>query len=112
MDEVNFEVVQGDTFSIQVEYQDGDSEPIELTGFSAIMDVRDKPGGKILCASATSSTTIDIDEDNGILDVTFLPEQTRKFTPRAAYQLQVISPEGLRTTILKGYFSVSQAVIR
>lgn len=112
MDEVNFEVVQGDTFSIQVEYYDANDVPIELTGFSAIMDVRDKPGGKILCASATSSTTIDIDEDNGVLDITFLPEQTRKFTPRSSYQLQIISPEGLKTTILKGYFSVFPAVIR
>lgn len=112
MNEINFDVTQGDTFAIQVEYLDDNDSPIELTGYSAYMDVRDKPGGKILCASIDSTDYIDIDEANGVLDISFPPEYTRKFTPRSAYQLQIEDQEGARTTIIKGYFSVFPAVIR
>lgn len=113
MEEVNFKVVQGDTFYISVTYQNPDGTNINLTEYSARMDVRDRPSGKILCASATSSSGIVIDPDEGNLSITFTPQQTRKFTtPSAAYQLKLISPAGVNTTILSGYFSVTPAVIR
>jgi hypothetical protein len=114
MEEINFKVVQGDTFKIRVEYTDPDKNPINLTDFSAKMDVRNEPGGKILCAAINSSSGISIDGDAGVLDITFNPSQTRKFTtPSAAYQLKIISNGNQEeNTILKGYFSVSPAVIR
>lgn len=113
MEEVNFKVVQGDTFKIRVTYTNPDNSPINLTDFSAKMDVRNEPGGKILCAAIDSSSGILIDGPNGILDITFNPSHTRKFTtPSSAYQLKIISSSQEATTILKGYFSVSPAVIR
>ena len=113
MEEVNFKVVQGDTFSIIVTYQNPDGTDINLTQYTARMDVRNEPSGKILCASATTSNGISIDPLNGELTITFTPSQTRKFTtPNAAYQLKLISPSGVNTTILSGYFSVTPAVIR
>jgi hypothetical protein len=113
MDEVNFNVVQGDTFTIRVEYRDESNQPIDITGYSAIMIVRDKPGGKVVCAQVDSTSGIVIDGPNGGLDITILPEQTRKFTaPRARYQIQIISDQGVKTTVLSGYFAVSTTVIR
>lgn len=113
MDEVNFNVIQGDTFTMRVEYQDENNNPIDITGYSAIMTVRDKPGGKIVCATIDDSSGIVIDGPNGGLDLTIAPEQTRKFTtPRARYQIQIISDQGVKTTVLSGYFMVSTTVIR
>lgn len=113
MEEVNFKIVQGDTFSVLVTYQNPDGTDINLTEYTARMDVRNEPSGKILCASTTSSNGIVIDPVNGELNITFTPAQTRKFTtPSAAYQLKLISPSGVHTTILSGYFSVTPAVIR
>lgn len=113
MDEVNFNVVQGDTFTIRVEYQDESNTPIDITDYSAVMTVRDKPGGRIVCAEIDDSSGIVIDGPNGGLDITLLPEHTRKFTtPRARYQIQIISDQGVKTTVLSGYFMVSTAVIR
>lgn len=113
MEEVNFKVVQGDTFSIKVTYQNPDGTDINLTNYTARMDVRNEPAGKILCASVTTSSGITIDGLNGELNITFTPAQTRKFTtPSAAYQLQITSQTGQQTTILKGYLSVSPAVVR
>jgi len=113
MEEVNFKVVQGDTFAIRVTYKNSDGSPINLSGYSAQMDVRNEPSGKILCASVSSQSGITINTSLGILDVEFSPSQTRKFTlPSAAYQLQIRSSSGAQTTILKGYISTSAAVIR
>lgn len=113
MDEVNFNVVQGDTFTIRVEYQDESNSPIDITDYSAVMTVRDKPGGKIVCAKIDNNSGIVIDGPNGGLDITFTPEQTRKFTtPKARYQLQIISEAGVKITVLSGYFIVSTTVIR
>ncbi len=113
MDEVNFNVVQGDTFTFRVEYQDESNTPMDITGYSAVMTVRDKPGGKIICAEIDNNSGIEIDGPNGSLDITLLPEHTRKFTtPRARYQIQIISENGVKTTVLSGYFVVSTTVIR
>lgn len=113
MDEVNFNVVQGDTFTIRVEYQDEANNPMDITGYSAVMTVRDKPGGKIICAEVDDSSGISIDGPNGGLDITIPPEKTRKFTtPTARYQIQIISDQGVKTTVLSGYFLVSTTVIR
>lgn len=114
MEEVNFQVVQGDTFSIRVTYEDSNNNPVDISDFDAKMDVRNEPGGRVLCASISNNDQITIDGTSGILDIEFLPSQTRKFTtPNAAYQLKIISTgNGQETTILKGYLAVSPAVIR
>lgn len=113
MEEVNFNVVQGDTFSIQVTYTNPNGTPINLTNYSARMDIRNEPAGKILCASITQGTGITINGSTGVLSITFPPSSTRRFsTPTAAYQLQIASPGQQYTTILKGYLSVYPAVVR
>jgi hypothetical protein len=113
MEDVNFKVVQGDTFSIQVTYTNPNGTPINLTNYSARMDVRNEPAGKVLCASVTNGNGITINGSTGVLSITFNPAQTRRFsTPSAAYQLQIASSGGQYTTILKGFLSVYPAVVR
>lgn len=114
MEEVNFQVVQGDTFAIRVTYEDSAGSAIDITDFDARMDVRNEPGGRILCASISNNDQITIDGPNGILDIEFTPSQTKKFTtPSAAYQLKIISDvNDQETTLLKGYLAVSAAVVR
>ena len=114
MEEVNFKVVQGDTFKMRVTYTNPDTTAIDLTDFSAKMDVRNEPSGKILCATIDSTSGIDIDGPNGTLDIEFTPSQTRKFTtPSAAYQLKIINNDnGEQHTLVRGYLSVSAAVVR
>jgi hypothetical protein len=113
MEDINFKVVQGDTFTFEVIYQNPNGSLIDLTGYTAKVDVRDRPAGKILCASVTNSSGIIISGLEGKIVVTFTPEQTRKFTvPNASYQLQIIAPNTQRTTILKGNIIVSAATIR
>ena len=115
MEEVNFKVIQGDTFTIVVTYKNPNGSVIDITDFTARMDVRDKPGGKVLCASATENNGgIVIDGPNGEITIEFTPAQTKKFTiPNAAHQLKITNLNtNQETTLVQGYLQVSSAVIR
>ena len=50
----NWEVDQNATFSFIVEYKDPEGDPIDLTGASAKMQVRDTKGGTKLAFTLTS----------------------------------------------------------
>lgn len=111
-DSMNFEIIQGDTFALDVIYKDADGDVVNLSGHTAVFQVRDTPGGKYVCASATIGNGITITPLAGKISVQLNPADTRKFTlPKAAYQLQVTSPSGIKETLISGWFSVSKAVI-
>lgn len=115
MEEVNFKVIQGDTFTITVSYKNPDGTSINLGDFTAKMDVRDKPNGKVLCASATEANGgITINDNAGTITVKFTPAQTRKFSlPTSSHQLKIIDEStGNQTTLVYGHLSVSAAVIK
>lgn len=111
--DVNFDVIQGDSYTLQVDYKDTSDNPIDLTGYGATCKVKDSFGGKITCATITAGSGIVIDDVNGTLVLTFSPAQTKKFTmPRASFQLQLLAPNGVtKTTILSGWFAVSKGNI-
>ena len=52
----NFEVDQNTTFRFIIEYKDTNGDPIDLSGASAKMQVRDTKGGSKLAFSLTSPT--------------------------------------------------------
>jgi hypothetical protein len=111
-DSINFDIIQGDSFVLDVIYKDAQGNIVNLSGHTAVFQVRDTPGGKFLCASATTGNGITITPLQGKINVQLGPVDTSRFTlPKAAYQLQVTSPSGLKETLLSGWFSVSKAVI-
>jgi len=109
----NFEVDQNTTFKFQVKYTEDDQvTPINLTGASAKMQVRDTAGGTKLAFSLTSpSGGIVIDGSTGTLDVTVTPTQTNKlFYPKSAYDIMVIDSNGNKTKLLEGFLTLSRSV--
>ena len=50
----NWEVDQGTTFTFTVEYKDNNDDPIDLTGATAKLQVRDTQGGSKLAFTLTS----------------------------------------------------------
>lgn len=108
----NWKITQGDSFILQLTYQDPSGSAINLNGYSALFMVRDMPGGQIFCASAGVGDGITITSASGIINLNVSPQKTRKFNyPKSAYQLQITSPSGNNTTLLKGYFDVDAGVI-
>lgn len=118
MKEVNYNIVQGDSFLLSLTYNNPSGSAINLTGASALMEIRDQPGGKIVCAtasgvaSASANDGIIITASAGKIDINITPEKTKAFNfPRSAYQLQLIQSGGVKTTLLTGWFLVNAGVI-
>jgi hypothetical protein len=110
--ESNFNIIQGDSFSLQIVYKDSSGSAVNLTGYSPHMEIRDKPGGKILCASASLNDGITITSaSTGTIDILLSPTKTANFTiPKAAYQFQINS-SSTSITLLYGWFMVEKSVI-
>lgn len=109
----NFEVDQSTTFSFQVQYTEEDEvTPIDLTGSSAKMQVRDTAGGSKLAFSLTSpSGGITIDGPNGMLSIKCTPTQTSKlFYPKSSYDIMVIDSNGNRMKLLEGFLTLNRSV--
>lgn len=111
--DVNWEVIQGDTWSVEIDVTDSLNAPINWTGYTFYMEVRDKDGGSILCATAALNDGITVASPfSGILQVELTPAKTRQFNyPRSRYQIQAIDVTGRRTTLLCGWFMVQAGVI-
>jgi hypothetical protein len=108
----NFEVEQNTTFSFQVQYLNENDAPINLTGASAKMQVRDTQGGsKIACTLTSPSGGITIDGVNGLLTIKMTPTQTNKlFYPKSSYDIMIVDSNSNRIKILKGYITLSRSV--
>jgi hypothetical protein len=108
----NFEVDQNATFSFIVEYKDNNGSPIDLTGATAKMQVRDQKGGTKLAFSLTSpSGGIVIDPTNGKLTIKMTPTQTNKlFYPKSSYDVMITDSNTNKIKLLEGYMTLSRSV--
>ena len=109
----NWEVDQNTTFRFQIQYTGSDQvTPIDLTGATAKMQVRDTKGGSKLAFTLTSpSGGITIDGPDGLIEVVATPTQTNKlFYPKSSYDIMIIDSNGNKTKILEGFISLSRSV--
>ena len=109
----NWEVDHNATFTFQVQYtEDDEVTPIDLTGASAKMQVRDTKGGSKLAFTLTSPAGgITIDGPTGTLDIKMTPTQTSKmFFPKSSYDIMVIDSNGNKIKLLEGFMTLSRSV--
>jgi hypothetical protein len=108
----NFEVDQNATFTFIVEYKDNNNLPIDLTGATAKMQVRDTKGGTKLAFSLTSpSGGIVIDPTNGKLTIKITPTQTNKlFYPKSSYDIMITDSNANKIKLLEGFMTLSRSV--
>lgn len=109
----NWEVDQNTTFRFQIQYtEDDQATPIDLTGATAKMQVRDTKGGSKLAFTLTSpSGGITIDGPEGLLEIVATPTQTNKlFYPKSSYDIMVVDSNGNKIKILEGFISLSRSV--
>lgn len=109
----NFEVDQNATFTFEVQYTEEDEvTPIDLTGASAKMQVRDTKGGSKLAFTLTSpSGGITIDGPNGKLTIKITPTQTNKmFYPKSSYDIMVVDSNSNKIKLLEGFMTLSRSV--
>ena len=109
----NWEVDQNATFKFQVQYtEDDEITPIDLTGASAKMQVRDTKGGSKLAFTLTSPAGgITIDAPNGKLTVRMTPTQTNKlFYPKSYYDIMLTDSNAVKIKLLEGFLTLSRSV--
>ena len=108
----NFEVDQNATFSFIVEYKDNDGLPIDLTGSTAKMQVRDTKGGSKLAFSLTSpSGGIVIAPLLGKVTIKMTPTQTNKlFYPKSSYDIMVTDSNANKIKLVEGFITLSRSV--
>ena len=108
----NFEVDQNTTFTFIVEYKDNNDLPIDITGSTAKLQVRDTKGGSKLSFTLTSpSGGITIDGPNGRLTCKMTPTQTNKlFYPKSSYDLMVTDTNLNKIKLVEGFLTLSRSV--
>lgn len=108
---------------MQITYQDSNGNPVNITGYTGLYQFKDKPGGNVLCAtasigaiSASGTTTGDgitvTSASSGVFSINITSDKTKKFNfPRTAHQFQVTTPGGVKTTLESGWLEVDAGVI-
>jgi len=108
---INFEVTQGQTWSLDIAYTDNQNNPINISNYTILAEVRDKPGGKILCATSTNGDGIEMvnDGNHNRFILTFDGTKTKNFNyPNSAYEVKVVDIEDI---VIQGWFKVDAGVI-
>lgn len=109
----DIELDQGATFVLQLVYKDGSGATIDLTGYSAHMQIREEVGGKVYATANTSGNRIVLGADGSIV-VTIPHSETSKIDiERGIYDLFLAEPFGAPVLkILYGDVAVNPSVSR
>lgn len=107
-------IEQGATFSLVLSWKDSQGNPIDLTGYTAKMDVRRSySSSDTLLSLRTNGEGIQIQELNGKINLSASAELTEKLPPvSAVYDLELTSPGGIVTRLLEGRVVISPEITR
>lgn len=94
-------------------------EPLDLSGCTARMDIRARPADTAVLLSLDSTSVLCLED--GVIDITLTPAQTdllgydpsgARFRTRAAYDIEVVYPDGAVTRPVTGSFAISGSITR
>lgn len=103
----------GDTWTSTIIWKDSSGAARPLTGYSARMQLRKAPGSTEAAVSLTESDGITITEADGRLDILISAARTSALTGgNYVYAVEVESPVGIVTTLVKGTATVNPEVIQ
>lgn len=110
----NATIDQGATFTLQVTYKNSAGAPINLTGYTAALQVRQNYYDDTALVSLTSpSNGIVITGATGTIDITMSSGQTGSLDEGIyVYDLEINSGGGTITRLIQGQFTVSPEVTR
>ena len=111
----NMTIEQGSTFKLSLCWKNSANQPIPMINYSAKMQIRASTGASIVLLELSSEDTdqIQIYEKQGTINLTIGYQQTQNLAPSVCvYDLEVTSPEGVRTKLLKGRCRIEGEVTR
>lgn len=113
-DTYDISIKQGATFRLAVTYKI-DGVPVDMTGFSARMQLRPAYDSKLLVTNLTSAVSggLTIDDEDGRVNILIPAEKTANITTlEGVYDLEVVNPSGEVIRLLSGKFTLSREVTR
>lgn len=103
----NFIIEQNASFGKSMTYRDKTKKPINLTGFSARMQIRDT-AGLMVADLSTGNGKITLGGVTGVIVINISVAETSLMTfASALYDLKLIAPSGFESRILQGKVSLS-----
>jgi hypothetical protein len=103
---------QGSTLKYQLTYMIG-RFPVNLTGYSARLQVRETHRSPNTLVSLTTENGITLGDKQGTIQIVIPADVTTYFHPtNYVYDLELVSPGGEVTRILEGTFKVTPEVTR
>lgn len=103
---------QGATLSLALTYKDPDGDPVNLTGYTARMQVRESVSAASTLVAITSSSGITLGGSAGTIQIS-LSATTTAALPKGSYVYDLeLSSGGTVTRLLKGAFTVDPEVTR
>lgn len=111
----DIEFKAGDTFNYDLQYLDSEGSPIDMTGMSVAMQVREAATSAVIAETATGGI---VDAVNGQMTLTLSKTQTQNLLavedPRKtyAYDVEVTFADTTVFTIVEGKVKVTQSVTR
>jgi Na+/serine symporter len=109
---VNFVCPQGSTFRRTLTYS-LDEVPVNLTGYSSRLQVREAYYSTDLVVSLVSGSGITMGGSAGTIDILISASVTSEFpTGTHVYDLEIVSPSNIVDRLIEGTFNVTPEVTR
>lgn len=104
---------QGATFGLNLTYEDASGTPVNLTGYSARMQVRLKTSSPTTILSLTSGNEITLGGSAGTIVIAISAATTATLDAGDyVYDLELVAPSAAVTRLIQGRFRVSGEVTR
>jgi hypothetical protein len=113
-DSYNIQIDQGATYTLALSYKDSAGVPINLTGYTAAMQLRKTVNSATATLSLSSpSSGIVITGATGLINITITATQSRDLVADIyVYDLEITSGSGVVTRLIEGSAVVSAEVTR
>jgi hypothetical protein len=107
----DFNIYQNETFDKQITITNSDSgDPLDLTGHSAKLEVRDD-SDSVITTFDSSDSSLSIDGSNGIIELEKTPSETSQLSQgRYDYDLRIEDAGGVADFVLEGTVTVYDTV--
>jgi len=108
----NFTILQGQTTSFYMIWTNDSDAPVNLTGYTAKMQMRRTYDSATADFTFTHTSGITLTPLSGRIDILISDTQTSSMTDEYVYDLELTSPIGGVTRILQGEITINQEVTR
>ena len=107
----DFTLDAGADTTVQFTYKDSSGAAIDLTGYSAAMELRSAPGGTLALTLSTANSKIALGGAAGTVTCTFSDTDSSLLTlPEYAYDIELTDGSSLVTRLVQGTITVSPEV--